>query len=247
VQVAGITTSTRAISAVLAGMDPLTLRAGGLAVTVARDPSSAVSIAVGDQLEVVWNASPDVPNSAASGSLGGGIVTPVQLPAYLELRQTTTNHSATTPDALGNEFFDVALPILATPASPDQQFEWLIGRYDAGRFIGYERRGSAFDPATNTLHYRLSAAELQGTLLLPALVGRAYVATLDPSAHIYSGPLLDAADFGEAGPQFTRFSVVGPQVAGRLFVFNPLTSNYGWIEADGVGPVAVAAPGREFQ
>jgi hypothetical protein len=43
-------------------------------------------------------------------------------------------------------------------------------------------------------------------------------------------------DYGLAGPQFTIYTVVGPQVAGRIYVFNPTTLNYGWIDASGVGP-----------
>ena len=57
------------------------------------------------------------------------------------------------------------------------------------------------------------------------------------SPHIWSSPFKDGADFGVAAPQFTTFTVLGPQVGQRLLVYNPVTNNSGWIEALGVGPV----------
>jgi hypothetical protein len=68
----------------------------------------------------------------------------------------------------------------------------------------------------------------------------------DPATHIWSGPTGDAIDFGVAAPQWTRMTVVGPQVAGRIFVFNPFAADYGWIDAAGTGPVGPppAADGR---
>jgi hypothetical protein len=35
--------------------------------------------------------------------------------------------------------------------------------------------------------------------------------------------------------------VVGPQVGGRILVFNRFAANYGWIDAEGVGPVGPPA------
>ena len=63
----------------------------------------------------------------------------------------------------------------------------------------------------------------------------------DPNVHIFSGWDQQAIDFGPAGPQFTTFTVAQPQVGTRILVFNPLTGNYGWIDATGVGPAGAPA------
>ncbi|MGH2468941.1 MAG: hypothetical protein ACRDGF_02620 [Chloroflexota bacterium] len=116
-------------------------------------------------------------------------------------------------------------------------FAWLEAVYSqAGQFIGYIRPGATFDPSTGLLTLHLSLDGLQGTLFLPVILHVAYVQNFDPLVHIYSGPTAQATDFGVAAPQFTTFTVVSPQVAQRLYVFNPATGNYGWIDAAGVGP-----------
>jgi hypothetical protein len=38
--------------------------------------------------------------------------------------------------------------------------------------------------------------------------------------------------------------VLAPQVAQRLFVLNPATGNYGWIDVAGIGPVAAPTAGE---
>ena len=80
-----------------------------------------------------------------------------------------------------------------------------------------------------------------------------YVQNLDAQAHIWSGPKSDvgvgpdadigstttneAIDFGLAATgQFTTFTVVGPEVGGRLFIANTQTGAYGWIDTAAVGP-----------
>jgi hypothetical protein len=110
-----------------------------------------------------------------------------------------------------------------------------------GQFLGYMRAPAEFDPATNSLRYHVALGELRGTLLLPVLVEPAYVRNFDPAVHIWSSPMADAVDFGVAADQFTLFKVVGPQVGGRIFVYNPESDNYGWIDASGVGNVGVPA------
>ena len=72
--------------------------------------------------------------------------------------------------------------------------------------------------------------------LLPA-----WVQNFDESVHIYSGPTREALDYGVAAPRFTVFPVVAPQVLGRVFVYNPVTENYGWIDVRGVGPAGPPA------
>jgi len=78
--------------------------------------------------------------------------------------------------------------------------------------------------------------DLQGTLFLPAIIVPATVVTLDPDAHLWSGVQPDAADFGPVGPQFSSLVVVAPQLRSRLYVFNPATENYGWIDVTSIGP-----------
>jgi hypothetical protein len=52
---------------------------------------------------------------------------------------------------------------------------------------------------------------------------------------IWSGPDNAALDFG-LQPQFSSFLVVKPQTGSRLYVLNPRTNNYGYIDAEAVGP-----------
>ena len=49
--------------------------------------------------------------------------------------------------------------------------------------------------------------------------------------------------FGMTSQQFCSFLVVVPQQERRLYVFNPYSQNYFWIDADAVGPVG--APERQ--
>lgn len=43
--------------------------------------------------------------------------------------------------------------------------------------------------------------------------------------------------FGTTSQQFCSFRVMLPEQEGRLYVFNPYSQNYFWIDADAVGPV----------
>ena len=56
---------------------------------------------------------------------------------------------------------------------------------------------------------------------------------------MWSGPAGEAnvTSFGPTSAQFCSFEVVRPPNAPRLYVFNPFTGNYLWIDADAVGPV----------
>ena len=92
------------------------------------------------------------------------------------------------------------------------------------------------------LVYRLPLSLLEGTLFLPVRLQPAQVSNFNGETHIWSSPFKDAANFGVAAPQFTSFTVVGPQVGQRILVFNPVTANYGWIDALGVGPVGSPPP-----
>ena len=55
------------------------------------------------------------------------------------------------------------------------------------------------------------------------------VRTTNPDAHVFAHEGPGAADFGLIGPVGTVLTVIGPQLEGRLFVFNPVTENYGWV------------------
>ena len=43
---------------------------------------------------------------------------------------------------------------------------------------------------------------------------------------------------GPVGPAGTVLTVIGPQLEGRLFIFNPVTENYGWVNLTDIEPVA---------
>ena len=190
----------------------------------------------GGRVRVLYNPQPSLPNAAAAGSLGGGDVQPVAGPIELTVRAENGATGQSESGALAGRSVDVRLPVLVS-CPPGAQFAWLVELSRSGEFLGYLRLPATYDPATNSLVYRLPADALDGTLFLPVCVGRAWVMNHDPGARIWSGPTPDAVDFGIAAPQWTRMTVVGPQVRGRLFVFNPFTANYGWIDAAGVGPV----------
>ncbi|MDP8925153.1 MAG: hypothetical protein M3O34_20100 [Chloroflexota bacterium] len=54
-------------------------------------------------------------------------------------------------------------------------------------------------------------------------------------SHPTDGP--GVTSFGTTSAQFCSFQVVQPPNGPRLYVFNPYTGNYAWIDADAVGPV----------
>ena len=62
---------------------------------------------------------------------------------------------------------------------------------------------------------------------------------------MWSGPQGQAGviSFGPTSRQFCAFQVMRPQEGGRLYVLNPYSRDYLWIDADSVGPVA-EAPAR---
>ena len=56
---------------------------------------------------------------------------------------------------------------------------------------------------------------------------------------MWSGPIdgPGVTSFGMTSAQFCSFQVAQPPNGPRLYVFNPYTANYLWIDADAVGPV----------
>jgi hypothetical protein len=189
------------------------------------------------RLRVLYDALPTVPNEAAAGSLGGGGVRPIGRPIEVSLQvEDAASGQAADASALGELAVELRLPVLAD-CQKDASFAWLLSVDEDEQFLGYLRVPGAFEPATSSLVYRLPASLLGQTLLLPVCVEPTWVMNHDPLARIWSGPTRGAIDFGAAAPQFTHMDVVGPQVGPRVFVFNPFTADYGWIDAEGVGPV----------
>jgi hypothetical protein len=62
------------------------------------------------------------------------------------------------------------------------------------------------------------------------------------STEMWSGPAGQpgVVSFGTTSRQFCAFQVERPQEGGRLYVLNPFSQNYFWIDADAVGPVSEA-------
>ena len=136
----------------------------------------------------------------------------------------------------------VQLP-LGRPTEPGAVFHWLFEVLEEGVFIGYTwSPDEVVDEAAGTVTIPMRVSQLQGTLFLPASITPGFVANHDPLAAMWSGPTKEARGFGYAGPQFTTFTVVAPQVRERLFVYSPVVGNYAWIDALGVGPVGPPAP-----
>jgi hypothetical protein len=218
---------------------------GGQQVSVAVDSSTFNSLRQAQpeiaELVLVVNPAPVPQSVVQAGSVGGGVVIPAGNPvdAKLVLRDSSGRTVPLAPQtaAATSELVSLTLPVLAQPTQPGQEFAWLQGLYDVdGSFLGYIRPSGTFDPATGTVTLRVSIAQLQGTLFLPVLLTPAWVQNFDPLVRVWSGPTEGARNFGLAGPQFTTFTVVAPQIANRIFVYSPVVDNYGWIEAVGVGP-----------
>jgi len=175
-----------------------------------------------DAADVWFEPTPATANEVQRGSLGGGSVIPLSPPFAI-----------TVTGSKGKVGF--SMPSIAV--APAMEFGYLTQANDAkGAFVGYSRADAKFVPATGRQEFEVNAADLAGAFMLPAAFQPAYVQNFSDGLRIYSGWDDKAADFGAAGPQFTTFTVVAPQIGNRIHVFNPVTGNYGWINADGVGP-----------
>jgi hypothetical protein len=170
-----------------------------------------------------FDPAPSNLNAVQKGSLGGGIVTPLGSPFTLDVEA---------PDeaTIGLSFPSIPVP---TDASLGYLYET---RDDGGNFLGYLRAPTTFVPLTGRQDWTLSASEVRATLILPVALRPAYVANFVPGLRIWSGPYEGATDFGPAGPLLTTYTVVAPQVGGRIYVLNEATNNFGWIDASGVAP-----------
>ncbi len=179
-----------------------------------------------------------VPESdAQAGSLGGGIVIPVSRPISIRIEGFLASGEAAPPGVLPETEFRISMPVLPGSSTRSSVFAWLVASYDASGFIGYARVPSVFDADTNRVLVSVPLSGLaNGALFLPALLANTSVLIQDAEARLYSRPDQFAIDFGLAGDQFSELEVVAPQVRDRLFVFSPVTENYGWIDALKVGP-----------
>jgi hypothetical protein len=199
-------------------------------------------------LRVAYLPDPPTPNEVVRGSLGGGTVEALALPVELRVdlldgagHRVRLEGAGALPDVT----LELDLPVVpaAEVTAPEAgDFAWLHGVYEHGVLLGYVRPAAAFDAATGTLRLRLSLDALQGTHFLPVQLIPAWVQSFDSDVRIWSGPTREALDYGRAGPAFTVFPVVAPQVLGRVFVYNPVTENYGWIDVRGVGPAGPPGP-----
>jgi hypothetical protein len=232
--------TTASSAPVAAGAPTVTLQLpGGQTLTVSLGPNILANLPTGMHAVVVLDPIVTPPNQAAAGSLGGGNVVPLGAPSDIKLQITGDGDIAGFLKSIGDQTLELRLPVLAQPTDPSAQFAWLMEIADEnGLFLGYIRVPATFDPATNSLVLQIPVSQFNGTLFLPAIIVPAYVQNFDANIHIYSSPFKEATDFGPAGPQYTTFTVVGPQVIDRVYVFNSTSNNYGWIDVAGVGPVA---------
>ena len=177
-----------------------------------------------DASAMVFEPAPPKLNEVEQGSLGGGSVVPVAAPFRLTVL-------ATAPDAR----VAFSMPSLRVPSGQTPAYLHAT-RDSAGDFIGYLRSPAEFNPSTGRQDWSLAAGEVDRTLFLPVGLQPAFLVNLSGSAHLYSGPDDNATDFGLAAPANTIFPVIGPQVGGRISVYNPVTKGYGWIDAQSVAP-----------
>ena len=183
---------------------------------------------------IILDNAPPVENDVQAGSLGGGIVVPVGRP--IDLRLDLLDSTSARLRAPRNSTATISISLPVTAVATGGVFAWLVATYDEDGFAGYIRPVADFDPETNAVTVHVPVQGMTGTLFLPTVIVPATVLSLDPDAHLYSAAGADGVDFGPIGPQFTSLTVVAPQVRQRLYVFNPLTENYGWVDVAGVGP-----------
>lgn len=172
---------------------------------------------------LTFDPAPPGLNPVQLGSLGGGIVTPLGAPFTIDVEAPD--------DAI------VGLSFPSIPVPPGAALGYLHETRDAaGDFLGYLRAPTAFVPATGRQDWSLAASDLRATLVLPVALRPAYVTNFAEGLRIWSGPLAGAHDFGPAGAPLTTYTVVAPQVGGRIYVLDEATGNFGWIDATGVAP-----------
>ena len=183
---------------------------------------------------ITLDNTPPLENEVQAGSLGGGIVVPVGRP--IDLRLDLLDSTGARLRAPRGSMASISISLPVTADANGGVFAWLVAEYDDDRFVGYIRPVADFNPETNSVTVHVPVQGMTGTLFLPTVIVPATVLSLDPDAHLYSAAGADGEDFGPIGPQFTALTVVAPQLRQRLYVFNPLTDNYGWVDVAAVGP-----------
>jgi hypothetical protein len=223
--------------------------AGGQAVSVSLTPELAASLVTQLGITGVQAAlEPVAPESAEAqaASLSGNAV-PLGPPLSVKLSLFDAQGTvvlATAGETTADSALTIMLPALPPLADGVGVAMWSQATYDeSGVFLGYAPALPALDPQTGTVAVQAPLALLQGQIgrgggavFLPAAITPSYVANFDPDVHLFSGPTSSAVDFGPVPAQFTVFMVLGPPVGGRLFVYDPASVSYGWIDASGVGP-----------
>ena len=189
------------------------------------------------RVRAIVDAEPVPESDAQAGSLGGGIVIPVSRPISIRLENFLAGGETAPPGVVPETEFQISMPVLPGTSKRSSVFAWLVATYDNTGFIGYVRMPSVFEAETNRVLVSVPLSGLaSGALFLPALLANTSVLIQDAEARLFSRPDELAVDFGLAGDQFSELEVVAPQVRDRLFVFSPVTENYGWIDALKVGP-----------
>jgi hypothetical protein len=212
----------------------------GSLVIQSSSPTLASDLPDGIRIDVVGDT--DVSRHQTSdpdeGALGGGNAARVAPPVDLSLiaRQVSTGDPIPLPDGVREQTFHVSLPVLVTPADPDETFTWLVAVQQDGQPAGYMRYPSTYDPDTGTLVYEMPASVLDSTAVLPVVLQPAWVQSFLPEVHIWTSPFHAGQDLGAIGQVWDTYRVLAPQVADRIGISDPDTGEMVWIEAAGVGP-----------
>jgi hypothetical protein len=213
---------------------------GGPSVRVTIDTAFAGALQASQpdvaNIEVAFDVAPIVNIPVKPEVYGGGAASVVQDGLDIKLDLLDAAGGVVAPAAP-----QAAAPVQITlpyyPPDPGTEFHWMYEILEDGAFIGYTWSPTeTVDEVAGTVTLSLAAQDLQGTLFLPTSVTPGFVQNHDPLVHMWSGPTREARDFGFAGPQFTTFTVVAPQVATRLFVYSPIVGNFAWLDVSGVGP-----------
>ncbi|MCL4545743.1 MAG: hypothetical protein M1118_14305 [Chloroflexi bacterium] len=167
-------------------------------------------------------------------------------PSFVELSYSPAN--ALVSQAVGFNVYDEYGNVIASAQQPAGQNS-VSGMLQAtlSRTPGEPLAIQVYNYAPGvTMTYRLSVSGV--SLPVPGVVsaGAVLPGTSAPAftpfwvenfvtTSLWSGPNSAAVNFGMQ-PQFSSFLVVQPQQGPRLYVYNPQTENYAYIDADAVGP-----------
>jgi hypothetical protein len=206
------------------------------------DPGLPAALPSTIQLQVIADSQPTPPEAANPANLSGGVAHPLAPPIDIQLIAIDrgTGQPVPLPGSVVSLTIEVRLPPPSGTPGPGEEAAWLMEVDDAdGTFLGYSRPPSTIDPTTGQMVLMIPVSQLRGTLFLPVLLRTTYVRNFDPAAHIWSSPFTDGLDFGVAAPQWTRMQVLAPPISQRLPVLNAFTGQPGWVDAGGVGLVAL--------